>query len=601
MDRRLLVVLVVVLSAGTLLAAGSVTAQSATDRTVSNQTPAPGDTVTVTVTTTVAEPVDIDYADEFDPELAGSSLEEITVDGSETFPSFSLFADDIGVLSADAVGAGTIEIVYTVTIPDDAADGDTFTLDPSFEIDGDEQGLDPTTLTVGGAAGTLAIETFEPPDSVTVGETITAAYTLRNTGAEPTTELVQETVDGTVIADDEHTVEPGETVTGTITYPTAADDTPSVDVGLTTAEASTTATVGVASPSEPGFSVSLTETPTGVTAGETVTVPYTVTNTGGAAGTQEVTLTIDDTTVASQSHSLEAGGTVTDEFTYTTGDDDPPAVTATVASADDSVTTAVDVAAVTAATFDVSIDAPLGRVGAGETLTVPYTVANTGDDTATQDVVLTIDGDVFARASHSLDPGATASGEFTYTTVAADRPEVTVGVETVGASATTPVSVTEPDADTPVFAVTLDELAETATAGASLTVPYTVTNTGATAGTHNVTLTVNGTAVESQPHTLAPNDSVTDAFTYDLTAADTPAVTVGIESIDTVETGSVSVTPADGDDADEGDADAGAGDDGAGAPSGDDASDAVPGFGIGITLVAVVVSVGVCVRRVRRE
>ena len=61
--------------------------------------------------------------------------------------------------------------------------------------------------------------------------------------------------------------------------------------------------------------------------GDDVTVSFRVENTGDGAGTQEIRLQVDDSTVDSKTGvQLDAGGTYADQFTYTTGDGDPPEI-----------------------------------------------------------------------------------------------------------------------------------------------------------------------------------------------------------------------------------------------------------------------------------
>lgn len=67
--------------------------------------------------------------------------------------------------------------------------------------------------------------------------------------------------------------------------------------------------------------------------GEATTVAYRVENTGDSTETQSIKLEVDGTVVDSkESVELDSGGTTSGQFTYETGEDDPPDVEVTVAT-----------------------------------------------------------------------------------------------------------------------------------------------------------------------------------------------------------------------------------------------------------------------------
>lgn len=103
-----------------------------------------------------------------------------------------------------------------------------------------------------------------------------------------------------------------------------------------------------------------------------------------------------------------------------------------------------------------------------------------------------------------------------------------------------------PDAapDPASFDVSLDPPA-TVEAGADAAVGYTVENTGGLTDTQAVTMSVDGTVVDSADLTLDPGESVTDEFTHATDADDSPELTVTVASADTERSATVEVvTPS---------------------------------------------------------
>jgi len=82
------------------------------------------------------------------------------------------------------------------------------------------------------------------------------------------------------------------------------------------------------------FAVDITNAPDVVSAGNSFTTEFEVSNTGDGSATQTVTGDIDTNQVYSNSFSLTATGTQSDTFSYTTNDADAPEVDVVVASED---------------------------------------------------------------------------------------------------------------------------------------------------------------------------------------------------------------------------------------------------------------------------
>jgi hypothetical protein len=143
---------------------------------------------------------------------------------------------------------------------------------------------------------------------------------------------------------------------------------------------------------------------------------------------------------------LAGGETTSGQFSYDTGAGDAPALAIEVTSADDAATATVTVNE--PAVFDVSITDVDDGVTEGETITVNYSVTNTGDVTDTQDIDFEVNGTVEnTRSDLTLAGGATSGGTFTYQTSIGDSPAKTVTVASGDTEASATVTVLETDPD----------------------------------------------------------------------------------------------------------------------------------------------------------
>jgi PKD repeat protein len=143
---------------------------------------------------------------------------------------------------------------------------------------------------------------------------------------------------------------------------------------------------------------------------------------------------------------------------------------------------------------------------------VNYTVENTGDVPATQNVTFSVDGTVEdVRTGVMLGGGETVDGGFTYATGAGDTPDVTVSVATADDTAATNVSVLEPA----VFAVETVETNGPLVAGTELVVTVSVANVGG--ATANRTLQVAAGPVGNAERVVAlgGNESTEETFAFD--------------------------------------------------------------------------------------
>ena len=188
-------------------------------------------------------------------------------------------------------------------------------------------------------------------------------------------------------------------------------------------------------------------------------------------------------------------------------------------------------------------------VTAGETVDVTAEIANQGDDPATQDITLEIDGgvgEVAVAEDQTFAGGATEELTLSWTTETDDAGEYQATVASADAADTTAVTVEKPLVEG-FFEVSDVAAPETVATGERFNVSALVSNTGDLAAEQDVTLSIDGvvtdTAVVSldggtDTRVVFPNVSIATVDEYTLTIASdddtaTTTVTVEAESVDT--------------------------------------------------------------------
>lgn len=153
------------------------------------------------------------------------------------------------------------------------------------------------------------------------------------------------------------------------------------------------------------FTVSaLSISPTEVDSGESVTISFTVTNTGDLTGSYEVTIRIDDATVATQMITL-AGG-VSETLTFATSKNALGTHTISVNGLSGTfIVRAVEVPARPAAFTTSTLTISPREADIGQTVTISFTVTNTGDLTSSHTATIKIDDATVATRTITLAGG----------------------------------------------------------------------------------------------------------------------------------------------------------------------------------------------------
>jgi hypothetical protein len=508
------------------------------ERTLNTTAVDPGETVRVTATVSRDSSGVVDYLDEFEPAFVeDASLVSLTANGEPISESLLGEFNDTILVSVENAPAGTVTVTYDVTVPATATPGESYSFDGLAQTgDGDDEktsvGGD-STLVVGGGAPTFEVALSSVPESVTAGEELAVEASVTNRGNGEGTQQVGLAVDGTVEASTTVSLDIGESAPVAFDYTPTEADTPAVAVAVSSANETVSETVTVDTPAS--FEVALSALPESVTAGAPLSGAAVVTNTGGTAGTQSVTVTAGGEVVTEAQVTLGPGENDSVAFDYTTTPADTPALTVTASS---STGTATETVAVTEqALFGVSLAGVPASVAVGETLSVGVTVKNTGGAEATQQVSLAVDGQSEASTAVTLDPAESESLSFDYTVTETDQSELGLTVSSANETATETVAVTE----RAFFAVALPSVPAGATVGTTLSGTAVVTNTGGTAGTQLVTVTAGGEVVAEAEVTVGPGENESVAFESTVTAVDSPAFDVTASSANQTVTETVAV------------------------------------------------------------
>ncbi|WP_254861457.1 CARDB domain-containing protein [Halovivax gelatinilyticus] len=358
----------------------------------------------------------------------------------------------------------------------------------------------------------------DKPTEINTTETFEATVTIENVGDAEGTETISLQINGETVDSAEITLGPGET--GTVTLTWAGTDEPgtyTVGILIGDQEVHTQDLVVVEEP-EPvtEFEFVDVDKPTEINTTETFNATVSVQNVGDTEGTANVSLTINGEVVDTQQITLGAGETGDVTLTWA-GTDEPGTYQVGILIDGEEVHTQ-DLVVVEepepVSEFEfVEVDKPT-EINTTETFTANVSVQNVGDTEGTANVSLTINGQVVDTQPITLGPGET--GTVTLTWAGTEEPGTyTVGILIDGEEVHTQdlVVVEEPEPVTEFEFVDIDKPTEINTTE-TFTANVSVQNVGDTEGTANVSLTINGQVVDTQPITLGAGEEGTVTLTW---------------------------------------------------------------------------------------
>ncbi|MFE7411354.1 DUF7507 domain-containing protein [Streptomyces laurentii] len=457
-----------------------------------------------------------------------------------------------------AAGASTTCTgTYTVTEADAVAGSITNTaMATGIEPDGNPVNSPPDTVTleVVSVSSMTIDKTSAATGPVNVGDTVTYAYTVTNTGTSTLTGVTVVDDHVTNVNCDRTTLAPRESATCTGTYVvTAADGTAGSVTNTAHATGTNPGGETVTSPDDAvtvpvigASSMTIEKTPSTagpVHVGDTITYTYTVTNTGQTA-LNNIAVTDDKVTgITCQATTLAAGASTTCTGTYvvTAADGAAGKVTNTAHATGTNpgggtVTSPPDDATVTvigASSMTVEkTPSTAGPVHVGDTITYTYTVTNTGQTNLTNIAVTDdkVTGITCQATTLAAGASTTCTGTYVVTDADAAAGKVTnrahaTGTDPGGDTVTSPPDeVTVPVTGASKLVVTKKaDVRGPVKPGDTITYTYTVTNEGSTTLSDIAIVDDKVTDITCEDTTLAPGASTTCTGTYTVTVADAKA------------------------------------------------------------------------------
>jgi hypothetical protein len=448
---------------------------------------------------------------------------------------------DSGAITLDVPGLGstgtTVSLegrastTETLSLATGAGDAGTYTATVSSAGDSAS-----TTVTVTGQASfDVGIATTNSPVE---GDPLQVTATVTNTGEVTDTQTITLDVPGLGSASKSVSLSGGTTTTESLFVSTTAGDAGEYTATVTSADDTANAPVAVLTEQqgEGVFVVGIADTNSPVTEGNSLTVTTNVTNTGGAAATQSVSLSVPGVGSDSATLSLDPGESTFQSFSVRTSTGDNGTYTATLETEDDVAATSVQVRA--QANFAVNVtDAP--TTVAGNDLAVTATVTNTGDISDIQQITLSVPGLGSRSTSASLNGSNSTTVTLGVPTSAGDGGTYTVTVSSADTSDSTPVTVAEPEN----FAVQITGTTAPVVGG-PLAVTAAVTNVGETEGTQTVTLSAQELGTTSTQVSLAPGSATTTTLSLSTGPGDIGSYTATVSTANATTSTPVTVSRA---------------------------------------------------------
>ena len=150
MESRRWAVLILIVVLGSAVGIVGADVHATADRDIETTTVDPGQTVEVTMNVTVTNETTVDYVEEFEPAYEAVELVTVRNNGDDISPFFEDVTGESLLVATDDVTPGTVEIVYTVTIPSSAETGAEYQFNGEVQVNEEPVSITgPTTITVG--------------------------------------------------------------------------------------------------------------------------------------------------------------------------------------------------------------------------------------------------------------------------------------------------------------------------------------------------------------------------------------------------------------------------------------------------------------------
>ena len=260
-------------------------------------------------------------------------------------------------------------------------------------------------------------------DDIVENDEITVEYEVVNTGDIEGSQDVQFYVDEEVVSSEEITLQDDGSEQDTFSW-TAQEPYGTRRLMVESEDDSSDERIVVME--DATFELSIIDYDEEIVEGDLFTVEYEALNSGDVEGTQEIEFYFDGE--LEESEEIDLGSNVEEENEFTVEIEETGVYTFSISSEDDDVEG--DVTVLENAYFEVSIDESIIiEVEEGDTVTVNYTVTNTGEVEGTQDLEFQVDGEIKDWDEVTLGADQSREGQFEWTTEEGDSGEYDITVE----------------------------------------------------------------------------------------------------------------------------------------------------------------------------
>ena len=265
------------------------------------------------------------------------------------------------------------------------------------------------------------------------------------------------------------------------------------------------------------------------------TIGYTVENTGGSEGTQDIELydITSDFVFGSETVTLQPGDSYEGEFISDSSGVPTGVYDSQVRSNDDNIGYTVEITDEPYMNItQISTNSP---VTSGNNLEVTVDYTNEADNSGSINLDLLFDGSVVeTESTGNVSSGTSGSTTFTYDTTGVSGNDYNIQVNSVYDSISDTVTIDQPQSN---FAVTIDNYDSEVTIGDNFNLDYTVENIGDLAGTQDIRLNVAGNEeARYNGLSLNPGESFSDSFSVNTTGISSGFTLADLISDDDVET-----------------------------------------------------------------
>lgn len=283
--------------------------------------------------------------------------------------------------------------------------------------------------------------------------------------------------------------------------------------------------------------VTINSTNSPITEGQTLTVDYTVTNTGEQeTGVFNIELSAGGQVRDSEQLSLLPGESSTSSLNWTTQSGDDSIDTISVSSNDETESQSVTIE--TDSVYNVNITSTNSPITVGETLDVTADINNTGSSGDTKTVELVAGGVVRDSKSVAVSSGSTVTETFSWTTQQGDDDISLVTIQSEDDEDSSSVEINQEA----FFDIVIEETNSPIFAGADFQADVTIQNTGGGQDQQTIELLVDSVVEDSVTRTLDGGVSTTETLTWSTSSTDSGTYNGVVQSNDDSESFTIEVS-----------------------------------------------------------